>query len=635
MTIPPRSAPRAATLLIGLMLGTAACTPTAVAPANRPAPTADPSPDRIYGQVAPMNRTISTRIIPQVETLLDQLLRERREMTLDGVRVFESGDRFLPGKIAVGLTYPLLAANRNSPDFDRLLEGYRDIADLTIDDVNETWGIYYYIAALHQLREAGLLDRAVRPETLARLREKLDWRGFVDAESWQLIDLPNNYYGVAFSIARLRMLMGWEDASGSEVLLDRMLDHYREYSGPYGFADETDGDGRFDRYSVLLIGEIAHRFTETGMEPTPEVRDWLRRSAQLMLLRANLTGAGWEYGRSIGTYGETAFLEVLAVAAELGVLTPQERDLAYAFSSRISARYMDFWVDPDTGSVNMWERGRRTDAYRGKHRILGENLSLARQYIYTNDIWNKLGYHDRAPIADYAARLDALPESSFLYFARGENDRALLTIRDGRHVIGLPLINGAQGQHMHNPYFPIPYAVGLLQGSANASFPQLVPRFTLADGSALMPLAWFTDVEHQRDGNRTIVTYRMAAMNRLGGNRAVADPRITAETRYILSPGRIERIDRYVPAPGTRIADMRLEFATFSERPVVTGGEVRFGQGAVRAFDFVGGTCDAEAASEPEYRAPDRAFATLVTCQQADPGAGGDYTLGWTITYDP
>jgi hypothetical protein len=51
-----------------------------------------------------------------------------------------------------------------------------------------------------------------------------------------------------------------------------MLDHYRIYSGEYGFADETDGSGRFDRYSVLLIGEIAQRFIETGMEPTPQVK---------------------------------------------------------------------------------------------------------------------------------------------------------------------------------------------------------------------------------------------------------------------------------------------------------------------------------------------------------------------------
>ena len=157
---------------------------------------------------------------------------------------------------------------------------------------------------------------------------------------------------------------------------------------------------------MLLIGEIAQRLVETGMTPTPEVKAWLRKSVDLMLPRFNLRGEGFEYGRSIGTYGETAFLEVLTAAARLKVLTPVEERMAYAFSSRIAARYADFWLDPATGSVDMWGRGRRTDAYRGKHRIFGENLSLARQYIYTDAIWNDLGYRGRAPDAGYARWLD-------------------------------------------------------------------------------------------------------------------------------------------------------------------------------------------------------------------------------------
>ena len=58
-----------------------------------------------------------------------------------------------------------------------------------------------------------------------------------------LINLPTNYLGVAFSIARLRMLLGWEDASGGQQLLEKILDHYQRYSGEYGFSDETDGAG--------------------------------------------------------------------------------------------------------------------------------------------------------------------------------------------------------------------------------------------------------------------------------------------------------------------------------------------------------------------------------------------------------
>jgi hypothetical protein len=588
-----------------------------------------------YIVAPPMHDTIEQRLMPQLEGLLAQLLRERRDMMLGGVKIFESGDKFLPGKIAAAMSYRVLDLPPGDPLLAQRLTDYADIADLTVDDADDTWGIYYYISALHRLKDAGLLDRAVRPATLARLRARLDWRRFVRPDL-SLIDLPNNYYGVAFSIARLRFLMGWEDASASEALLAKMLDHYRRYSGRYGFADETEGDGRFDRYSVLLIGEIGQRLVETGMTPTPEVRSWLRRSVDLMLPRFNLRGEGFEYGRSIGTYGETAFLEVLTAAARLKVLTRQEERMAYAFSSRIAARYMDFWVDPATGSVDMWDHGRRTDAYRGKHRIFGENLSLARQYIYTDAIWNELGYRGKAPAADYAQWLARLPHLTTTWFARGDYDRALVTIRDHGHVIGLPIINGAAGQHMNSPYFPVPFSPGMLQGSADARYPNLVPRFTMSDGSVLMPLAWFKDVKVTHRGAVAVVSWRQDALDLMGGDKAVRDPRITIATRYILAPGRITRSDIVTTVGAAKIARIDMAFATFSDRTTRNPpSTIRFGRGEVRGFATRGfGECSVAPASGEEYRAPTGAFRSLVQCTRPVPARGTPISLIWDLSYN-
>ena len=114
--------------------------------------------------------------------------------------------------------------------------------------------------------------------------------------------------------------MGWEDDAGSRRLLQEIVDHYQQYSGEYGFSDETDGAGRFDRYSVLLIGEICERLIETDMPITPQLKGWLRKSADLVLVNLNARGDGFSYGRSIGPYADTAFLEVLSAAAYFDVL---------------------------------------------------------------------------------------------------------------------------------------------------------------------------------------------------------------------------------------------------------------------------------------------------------------------------
>lgn len=619
-------------LLLTAALGAVASPALAATPS---ATAADPGGrGQAYATVAPMNRTVETRLLPQMAVLLDKLMVEKRDMTLDGVRVFDADDKFLPGKVAIGLAYLLIDTPRDDPKFATYLAGYRQIADMTVDDTNNTWGIYYYIQALHMLQEAGLLEQAVSPETLAKLKAKLDWRKFVRTDDLTLIDLPNNYYGVAFSVARLRYQLGWEDASASEALLERTLDHYRKYSGEYGFADETDGEGRFDRYSVLLIGEISHRLIEAGMPATPEVKGWLRKSVDLMLPRLNMQGEGFEYGRSIGTYGETAFLEVLTAAAKLDVLTPREKTMAYAFSSRVTARYMDFWFDPKMGSVNLWEHGRRTDEYRGKHRILGENLSLARQHIYTSAIWNELGFKDKTPDAGYAAWLDTLPKRRVTWFARGEHDRLVVTLRDRGRVIGLPIINGGKSQHENTPYYPIPFSPGMLAGVADGEFPQLLPRLTLADGSRLTPLAYARNVKVTEQGARTVVTYEQTQLDKLGTSAPIADDRFSVKTTYVLEPGKISRTDVFTPKGGQRIKAVDLSFAAFSAAPSTKGGATTYGQGDVRSFKVTGLSCRSRSlADEKAYRTPTGAFQSLTECAGGARALSGPLTVSWSLSY--
>jgi len=575
---------------------------------------------------------------PQLEYLIQKLVKERENIVMDGEKALNSKDKFLPGKIATGLADLLVHLPANDPRLPGMLRDYADLADMTIGMNNESWGIYYYIGALHRLKKAGLLERAVRPATLERLRKQLDWRSFVRVPSYELIDLPTNYYGVAFSIARLRMLMGWEDTAGSEVLLDRMLKHYARYSGEYGFSDETDGQGRFDRYSILLSAEICERFIETGLEVTPELKALLRKSADVALNSARADGTGFTMGRSLGPYGETAMLEILSTAAYLEVLTPEEKEYAYAYSARIAERYMKFWYRDDMRSVDMWNDGRRTDAYRGKHRILGENFSLLHQLIATNAMWNRAGMKDVAPRQDLAAWLErSRPRFSLTRFARGEHDRALAIWRDKGHVFSLSLINGGQSQHANSPYYPLPFAHGVVSGVADSgpAHAQLMPKFTLADGSELIATAFLKDIQTREQSGGHAVSYHQDALTRLGKNLPVADPRIRVETEYTLQPGAITRTDRYTPAAPLDVARLTLEFGAFSSGATVEGNKVRFSEGAVQAFE-VGGlaACTARpAAGDAAWQAPYGQMNTVVSCASGAFSLREPLVVSWTIRY--
>jgi hypothetical protein len=519
-----------------------------------------------------------------------------------------------------------------------MLRDYAAMADLTVGMDNHTWGIYYYIGSLYKLKKAGLLERAVHPATLEALRKKLDWRTFVRVPSYELIDLPTNYYGVAFSIARLRLLMGWEDAQGSEILLDKMVKHYADYSGIYGFSDETDGQGRFDRYSILLAAEICERFIETGLEVTPELKALLRKSADVALNAANADGSGMTMGRSLGPYGETAMLEILSTAAYLGVLTPEEKEYAYAYSARIGERYMNFWYDPQMHSVDMWNKGRRTDTYRGKHRILGENFSLLHQLITTDEMWNRAGMKDVKPRADLEAWLQhARPQFSLTRFASGEYDRALAIWRDGQHVFSLSMINGGPSQHANSPYYPLPFSYGIVSGIADsgAAHPQLLPKFKLADGSELIATAYEKDIRTQPDGKGYRVTYHQDALDRVGKSAPIKDTRITVDTEYSLQHGVITRTDTYRAAAPLDVAGVSFEFDSFSGGATIDGNKASFRDGAVRSFTVSGlEACQVAPTNGSElYRAPYGPMATVVSCHSGAFTMQKPLTITWTMRY--
>ncbi|QGZ43081.1 hypothetical protein GO485_12645 [Pseudoduganella flava] len=586
----------------------------------------------------PMDRTVAGNAYRQLDWFFARLAEQGLDTTIDGQRAFGSGDKFLPGKVAAGLGHVLLQTPRDDPRLPALLAQYRRIADLTVDMDNHTWGIYYYIGMLYRLREAGLLEQAFTPATLAKLRARLDWRTFVRTPGYDLINLPTNYYGVAFSIARLRMLLGWEDASASQVLLEKMLQHYAAYSGKFGFSDETAGEGRFDRYSILLIAEICERYVETGLPVTDDLKALLRKAATVALAQMNTAGTGFAFGRSLGPYGETALVEILSIAAYLGVLGAEEKEYAYAFSSRVAARYMDFWYDPALHSLDMWGKGRRTDTYRGKHRILGENFSLLHQLIATNELWNEAGMRGKAPRADLQAWLDRTqPPFALTWFAQGEYDRALAVFRDRRHVFSLLMVNGGAGQYDNSPYYPLPFAPGIVSGIADsgAAHAQLLPKFTLADGTELLATSYVKGIEEGRDSGRYVVRYHQDELARLGGKAPVKDDRIRLTTTYAFEPGLVTRTDVYTPRGAVPVRRVTLDFASFSAQPQVEGNTIRFADGDVTEYRVDGlRDCRAEPTNgAAAFQAPYGPMNTLVSCGLGPFTMNGPVTIRWAIRY--
>ena len=179
----------------------------------------------------------------------------------------------------------------------------------------------------------------------------------------------------------------------------------------------------------------------------------------------------------------------------------------------------------------------------------------------------------------------------------------------------------------------MPYSPGVLSGAADETWPHLVPRVTLSDGSVLMPLAWFTNVEVEVEGPRTIITFEQSEWDRMGEVAPRRDDRLSIRTRYVLEPGAISRRDTIEADAGVEILHIDLDFASLSEAPELTTDGITFGAGEVRSFAATGLSCTAGPADPVHHVAPTAPFRTYVEC---DTGTGGPIReIGWRIEMRP
>lgn len=479
------------------------------------------------------------RLMQHLNTLAQKLVREGKEMMLDDIHVFHEKDPFLPGKVALGLAYWVTEYPSGSAlTFERCRHA-RQITQMLLDRPLQSWGIDFYLRALHKLNQAGVLEKCFSQATLVRLQQTLDWRDFVDARDYSLKNKPNNFYGVAYGIAYHRYQLGWDDSKAAECLLNRIVGHYQANAGEFGFADETEGHGRYDRYSLLLIAELAHHHREAGLPLTADMKQWLRASVDVVLVNLNEGGHGFQYGRSIGAYGDSAFVEILSAAAWFKVLKGDEVRMAYHFCCLATEKFLGFWWDEQRQSVNLWEDGRATEAYRGKNRILGESLSLLHQHLYTQYIWQRLGFSeaDRDPQA-FRHWLGQLPTSTLTWFEKGEYEYALLTYRGGDRLFNVPLVNGHE-YHALSTYLPIPYSHDLIQGVPDTIAPLLTPKLVMTNGEEWMPVCWFQNVTLQTfsDGIELSWTSLMARITNIPPS---LEANCRAETKLRFTSGTID-----------------------------------------------------------------------------------------------
>ncbi|GAB7537275.1 hypothetical protein [Burkholderia sp. 3C] len=613
-----------------------------------------------------------------------------------------TGDKFLPGKLALGLSWILIdMKSKNDPQYADYLAAYQKVttAMMAMNGsnylyANTSWGEYYYLVALNNFQAHGMLDEVFSSTMQATLQQRLMFCDMFGADasgktntcpaSGTPIDIASlntaqNYYAVSYGIAGLRQKLGWSSPSFSsktdasvaamnarDALLYTLTNHIRNDSSG-GFSDEASNtsktyydQARFDRYSTLLIGEVTERTFEMGNEAnlTPELKGYLRKSVDLILPQLNTDGEGFNYGRSIGPYGDSAFMEVLTAAANAGVLTDAEKQAAYAYIYRAALRFENYWYDPTlpTPSVNMWVKGRGTDTYRGKPRAMGENFSLLHQYLYVNAWWNKLGFGAAAPLTDtqFQSWLDSTQPHVKLTWYNQPTDTAhpysaaLVTVRDGKRVINLNL-SQAPDYNSFTPYYPVPFSDKLIYGTTDLAYALLIPQVSY-NGKTYQPVTYYQNLNVQESNGQVVVSFDTTKF-RVASKNAAASTDLDLQTHTVLTfaHGSISRTDTLGSATLTGNLAVETDYTAFNDLASTTanadGVSVNYGNGAATGYATTGfSSCalsdfsTANNATNPLSTTPIGQLHSKFACttQPFTLGSGQSRTLSWTLKYaDP
>lgn len=607
-----------------------------------------------------MKQIIEQDLKPIMISLFERIKEGGLSLQIDGQPVYNERAQFVGGKVINAACFTALEFIKTEESLKELGKIIRMVSTMEM----ETWGILNGITGLYRLQTKGLLDKIVDEETLERLKESMDWRTFIDVEKhYALINKPTNYYGVAFAIARYRELLGWEPEGHSRPLLNRLIEHIDQYSGALCFMDETPGDGRFDRYSILVPSELTASLLATGWSVPEKIQKMLKNSCYIFLQLANEDGLGFTYGRSIGAYGDTAILEVLSAAAELGnIFTAEEKEIAYAYSMKVMKRMVDFWYDKEMDSVNMWEHGRRTDSYRNKNRILGENLSLCMQMIHSYEHWKLSGFEEHEISTEYPQLLKRLDRFTYIPFAQGEYKRGLAIVRDGKQVWSLPLINGGRKYYDKDPYMPVPFQNMVLQGVPECNHGQLVPQLIMENGDVYMPIAYTSDIVPEMTMEQMTVTCKYDHLCHMGNGifiggtsepcnsstidnsrpdaaSAADEPKkvegTSATVTYTFEKNHIHREDHIHIASGKKVKAVRLVLLTYSDEPYVKENEVLFQKGIISRMKAEGyDICSVCAAlDDGSYDTPHGRLKQEVTWICENIPACDEINVSWTIEY--
>jgi hypothetical protein len=401
-------------------------------------------------------------------------------------------------------------------------------------------------------------------------RTLLDVRSFYDPKTRKVINLPENYLGVAARIAAITYQVGLLD---DRKLLDELLDRAaHQFTSGAIYADDAPSTGRFDRYSNEYARFIWDAAETAGRQ---DILDALKptMSAQMRLWWDLLAedGYGYAWGRSLGAISYMDTMEIVGFLARHAEFRPAPLvNLASAY--HLAWRWLRRDYRDEAHMLSVFAFGRGNYRYISKDREWQQTTGffgkLADSYIKLMPVLEREG------INQIPAKL-ILPEvARFEFFRRDSRKAGVWLVRQGALRFTLPITTGTQPGI--SDYLPAPHGLAGFAAPVEQLLPSLVPYLEMEDGRVIVASDGADEIEPAKDGRSLRVVWRRWAL--IGSKSGeLIDPHLTSEVIFRIDGATLTREETLTASEALTIRHWRFIVPTTATRFLPQSGQARKG----------------------------------------------------------
>ncbi len=404
----------------------------------------------------------------------------------------------------------------------------------------------------------------------------LDPARFYDKEKREVINLPENYLGVAARIAAMSWQMG---ALKDRALVDSVVERAaKQFLDGALYADDNLPTGRYDRYSNEYARFCWDAADVAGRQDIKQkLKPSLKHQMKIWWDLVSPEGYGYNWGRSQGL---VSYLDTLEIVAFLG----ENPEFRPAPITELAAVYNQAWrwiradYNDETHMFRVFDYGRGNYSYINPKREWQQTGTGFGKIILANHSFiqtlarEKIAEFPSAPTLPDVARFD--------FFLKGKDRQyAVWLVRRGNFQFALPITVGTKPGIAD--YLPTPYGLTGYSAPVEQVYPSLTPFWTLEDGSVYSASDGADEIRPGADAMSLATVNSKWAKIGSPSETNFANG-LQSEVEWQLDGRKLTRREKVTATADVSVKDWKFVIpstATSAERRSVSG---------VEAFDLVG-----------------------------------------------